>query len=177
LNRTGRSALVEEIAETAMRLRHFALFLAFIAILPANAATKQEKIHELIEVTDVAHQMEKALDSLWPLIMERGKQANPDIPQDLWDQVQVIGREEFSKSLPEVLAQFERMYDIGFTEAEVEALLAFYKTPTGQSVMHKLNEMAPQVAALGQAWGAQVSKQVLTRLSEETQKKGYKLRL
>ena len=160
-----------------MRLRHLALLLAFLAVLPAEAATKQEKIHDLIEVTDVAHQMEKALDMLWPLITERGKQANPDIPQDVWDRVRVIGREEFSKSLPEVLAQFERMYDIGFSEAEIDALLSFYKTPAGNSVMHKLNDMGPQIAALGQAWGGQVSKQVLTRLSEETRKKGYDLRL
>lgn len=160
-----------------MRLRHIALLLAFFTVLPAHAATKQEKIHELIEITEVSHQMENALDSLWPLIMDRGKQANPDIPQDVWERVRVIGREEFSKSLPEVLSQFERMYDTGFTEAEVDALLAFYKTPAGSSVMHKLNEMTPQIAALGQAWGAQVSKQVLGRLSEETQKKGYDLHL
>jgi|SRR5579859_958101 len=160
-----------------MRLRHLALLLAFLAVLPAQAATKQEKIHELIEVTEVSKQMEKALDSLWPLITERGSQANPDIPADVWQRVWVIGREEFSKSLPEVLAQFEKMYDISFTDAEIDALLAFYKTPAGNSVMHKLNELGPQTAALGEAWGAQVSKQVLARLSQEMQKKGYDMRL
>lgn len=160
-----------------MRLMPLALLLAFLTVLPAQAATKQEKIHELIEVTDVAHQMETALDSLWPLIIERGKQANPDVPSDVWERVRVLGSEEFSKSLPEVLAQFERLYDIGFTEEEVDALLAFYKTPAGNSVMHKLNDMAPQIAVLGQAWGAQVSKRVLVRLSEEMRKKGYDMRL
>lgn len=160
-----------------MRLRYLALLLAFLAVLPARAETKREKIHELIEVTEVSTQMEMALESLWPLITERGKQANPDVPQEIWDRVQVIGREEFSKSLPEVLAQFERLYDIGFTEAEIDALLTFYKTPDGNSVMHKLNGMSPQIAALGQAWGGQVSKQVLTRLAQETRKKGYEMRL
>jgi hypothetical protein len=160
-----------------MRLRYLALLLAFLAVLPARAETKQEKIHELIEVTEVSTQMEKALESLWPLITERGRQANPDVPREIWDRVRVIGREEFSKSLPEVLAQFERLYDIDFTEAEIDALLTFYKTPAGNSVMHKLNGMAPQIAALGQAWGGQVSKQVLTRLAQETREKGYEMRL
>lgn len=160
-----------------MRPLILALLLALCAVLPAQAATKQEKIHELIEITEVSHQMEKALDSLWPLIIDRGKQANPNIPSEIWDRVRVIGKDEFGKSLPEVMAQFERLYDINFTEAEIDALLAFYKTPAGNSVMHKLNGMAPQTAALGQAWGAQVSKRVIARLAEETKNKGYDLHL
>ena len=160
-----------------MRPLIIALVLFLFAALPAEAATKQEKIHELIEITEVSHQMEKALDSLWPLIIERGKQANPNIPPEIWDRVRVIGQDEFGKSLPEVMAQFEKLYDINFTEEEIDGLLAFYKTPTGNSVMHKLNAMAPQTAALGQAWGAQVSKRVIARLAEETKSKGYDLHL
>jgi hypothetical protein len=160
-----------------MRPLSLALLLAFSAALPAQADTKQEKIHELIEITEVPHQMGLALESLWPVIIERGRQANPDMPPEIWERVRTLGREEFSRSLPEVLAQFERLYDIGFTEQEIEALLAFYKTPTGNSVMHKLNDLSPQVAALGQAWGAEVSRQVLTRLSAEMRQKGYEMRL
>lgn len=160
-----------------MRPLILALLLALLVAAPAQAATKQEKIHELIEITEVSHQMEKALDSLWPLIIESGKQANPNIPPEIWDRVRVIGTDEFGKSLPEVLTQFEKLYDINFTEDEIEALLTFYKTPTGNSVMHKLNAMAPQTAALGQAWGAQVSRRVIARLAEETKNKGYDLHL
>jgi hypothetical protein len=69
------------------------------------------------------------------------------------------------------------MYDIGFTEDEIDALLGFYKSPIGNSVMHKLGELAPQTAALGEAWGADVSKRVLSRLSADMQKKGYEMRL
>lgn len=160
-----------------MRPLRLALLLALLAVSPAHAATKQEKIHELIEVTTVAEQMEKALDSIWPMIIQRGHEANPDIPSEVWDRVHVIGREEFSNSLPDVLAQFEKLYDVNFTEEEIDALLTFYKTPAGNSVLHKLNAMAPQTAALGQAWGAQVSKRVLTRMSEELHKKGYDMHL
>jgi len=160
-----------------MRPLCLALLLALLVVAPVQAATKQEKIHELIEVTEVSHQMELALDSLWPLIIERGREANPNVPPELWDQVRVIGGEEFSKSLPEVLAQFERMYDISFTEEEIDALLGFYKSPIGNSVMHKLSEIAPQTATLGEAWGADVSKRVLARLSANLQKKGYEMRL
>jgi hypothetical protein len=88
-----------------------------------------------------------------------------------------IGREEFSRSLPDVLAQFEKIYDVNFSEEEIEAVLTFYKTPLGNSVMHKLNAIAPQTAALGQAWGAQVSKRVLGRMAEELHKKGYDMHL
>lgn len=160
-----------------MRPLILALLLALFAVNPVQAATKQEKIHDLVEVTEVSKQMEKALDGIWPLIVERGKLANPDVPPEMWARVQAIGRDEFGKSLPDVLAQFEKMYDVNFTEAEIDALLAFYKTPTGNSIMHKLNAMAPQTAALGQAWGAQVSKRVITRLAEETKGKGYDLHL
>ena len=160
-----------------MRPFRLVLLLVLLAVSPAHAATKQEKIHELIEVTAVAEQMEKALDTIWPMIIQHGREANPDIPGEVWDRVHVIGREEFSKSLPDVLAQFEKLYDLNFTDEEIDALLTFYKTPTGNSVMHKLNAMAPQTAALGQAWGAQVSKRVLTRMSEELHKKGYDMHL
>jgi hypothetical protein len=160
-----------------MRPLRLVLFLALLAVGPAQAATKQEKIHELIEVTGVAEQMEKALDQIWPMIIQRGREANPDIPKEIWDRVHDIGREEFSRSLPDVLAQFEKIYDVNFSEEEIEAVLTFYKTPLGNSVMHKLNAIAPQTAALGQAWGAQVSKRVLGRMAEELHKKGYDMHL
>jgi len=160
-----------------MRPFVLALLLSLLTALPAGAASKLEKIHELVEITEVSRQMETALDSLWPLIVERGKQANPTMPPEMWDRVRVIGREEFDQSLPDVLAQFEKMYDANFTEPEIDALLTFYKSPIGNGVMHKLNAMAPQTAALGQAWGAQVSKQVIARLAEETRSHGYDLHL
>ena len=160
-----------------MRLLALAILFISLLILPARAATKGEKIHELIEVTAVVEQMDQALDTIWPMIMKHGQEANPNVPQEVWDQVGVIGREEFSKSLPDVIAQFERMYDLNFSEEEIDALLSFYKTPIGNGVMRKLNLMAPQTAALGQAWGAQVSRRVMARLSEEMHKKGYDMHL
>lgn len=153
------------------------LLLAPLMALPAQAQTKQEKIHELIVVTEVPQRMKKTIDSLWPVIVAQGMETNPDIPKDVWDQVGTVGKQEFSESLPDVVEEFEKLYDINFSEHEIEAVLAFYKTPTGNSVMHKLNEMAPQTAALGQAWGTSVSKKVMARISEEMHNKGYDIHL
>ena len=153
------------------------LLLALLFAFPARAGTKQEKIHELIVVTEVPERMRKTIDTLWPVIVARGMEANPGIPKSVWDQVGAAGRDEFAKSLPEVIGEFEKLYDMNFSEPEIEAVLAFYKTPTGNAVMHKLNDMAPQTAALGQAWGAEVSKQVTARISQEMHNKGYDIHL
>ena len=161
-----------------MRLvRLLPLLLAPMIVFPAQAQTKQEKIHELIVITEVPDRMTKTIESLWPLIVAQGMELNPNIPKDVWDQVGIVGREEFAKSLPDVIAEFEKLYDMNFSEPEIEAVLSFYKTPTGNSVMHKLNEMAPQTAALGQAWGSSVSKHVMARISEEMHNKGYDIHL
>ena len=158
-------------------VRFLPLLLAPLMVFPAHAQTKQEKIHELIVVTEVPERMKHTIDSLWPVIVAHGMQANPDIPKDVWDQVGTVGKQEFARSLPDVVAQFEKIYDLNFSEPEIDAVLAFYKTPTGNEVMHKLNNMAPQTAALGQAWGSSVSKQVMLRISEEMHNKGYDIRL
>lgn len=158
-------------------LRFLPLLLAPLLFSPAQAQTKQEKIHELIVVTEVPERMKHTIDSLWPVIVAQGMEINPDIPKDVWDQVGTVGKQEFAKSLPDVVEQFEKLYDMNFSESEIEAVLAFYKTPAGNSVMHKLNDMAPQTAALGQAWGSSVSKKVMARISEEMHNKGYDIRL
>ncbi len=153
------------------------LLLAPLIFFPAQAQTKQEKIHELILVTEVPERMKHTIDTLWPMIVAEGMEINPDIPKDVWNQVGTAGKQEFAKSLPDVVEEFEKLYDMNFSEPEIEAVLAFYKTPTGNSIMHKLNDMAPQTAALGQAWGSAVSRKVIARISEEMHNKGYDVRL
>src|ERR1700748_2931869 len=97
-------------------LRFLPLLLAPLMVFPAHAQTKQERIHELIVVTEVPERMKHTIDSLWPVIVAQGMEINPDIPKDVWDQVGTVGKQEFASSLPDVVEQFEKIYDMNFSE-------------------------------------------------------------
>jgi len=123
----------------------FAGFLVVATMGPAYSQTQDETIKELIEAARLMDQFQSMRDLL-PQIMEQ-QFANTGIqlsPEKL-EIIKEITVEMFSDMEGSMLAITIRLYQDNFTQGELEDLLVFYRSATGQKLIEKSPEMMAQV--------------------------------
>lgn len=114
---------------------------AYAAEPPPTEAT----VRELLVVTDVRNLLVTMLPQMEAVMqntvreMTKGQEMTPDLRATIerahTDAMNVM-REEFSWSRLEPL--YIRIYQKSFTQDEVDGIIAFYKTPVGQALIHKM---------------------------------------
>ncbi|GAB4394828.1 MAG: hypothetical protein Tsb0032_23580 [Kiloniellaceae bacterium] len=153
------------------------IWLAALAVAgPAGAQTsKQEKIRELLEIS----QTETLLNEVLPVLLHQQKAAisglRPDIPEEAWDLALEEAEAAFRESIAAFLEKTIPIYDRHLTEEEVDGLLAFYRTPVGRSVIRKLPQVTQESMIAGQQWGLAVGEEVQRRIHERLKLEGYKI--
>jgi hypothetical protein len=126
------------------------LQLALVAILfTAGAATahaadevsagERKKIVELMEVMGMKNITRQVSLGVAKQLALGLKEAQPDIDRKAFDIVLSTSDEMLSARSDELLAQIVPLYAKHFTEAELDELLAFYRSPIGR----KTNETMP----------------------------------
>lgn len=171
------------------------LVLAAALLLPAAAvgaatdipADKQAAIGELVEVTNFDRLMGQMVESvnasmrpvLKQQLAEAGRAKGTEIPEHVLDET--IGMiEEFQRDLIEPVKQMSiAMYDKHFTLTEIRDLVAFYRTPSGQSVLRKLPqmmaEMMPALQTVLQTEMQTLMPRIRERMVGRLREKGYEL--
>jgi uncharacterized protein len=148
---------------------------------PTEASIKQlletGQAHKLVDET-IAH-----LDSYMKQVMQQatqGQRITPEIQKDI-DKRQA----ELMSMIKEVLDWnklepiYVRVYQKSFTQGEVDGLIAFYKTPTGQALLTKMpavmqntmNEMQQMIQPMMQRV-QQMQQEVVAEIQAEKKKSG-----
>ncbi|MEL7141002.1 MAG: DUF2059 domain-containing protein [Cyanobacteria bacterium J06573_11] len=128
-----------------------------LEISPAHRA----QIEELIALTNPPGSNELVLNSM----VEQFRQMAPDVPDIWWDTfVEKVDYDELNALVVPIYARH-------YTSEEVAALLEFYQTPIGQTVIAKTPIILEESFAAGQAWGFNLAQEILTELEED----GYEL--
>lgn len=123
------------------------------AVDPHKAAV----IRDLMEVTGATALGLQMADTL----IESERKTNPDIDSAFWKQL----RDKVQAQ--DMAALLMPVYDRHFSTADLEALLAFYRSPPGQRVLHEMPAVMKESLALGQEWGKQLAQQLLKELQDE----------
>ena len=123
------------------------------------STTKTEQIRELLEVTgsgDLGIQVMRTMT-------EQMRQSVPNVPSEWWDKfMEKIDPEELSELVIPI-------YEKHFTEAEIVAMLEFYRTPVGRSIISKMPAVTQESMVAGQIWGTKIAREVV----EELERDGY----
>ena len=123
------------------------------------STTKTEQIRELLEVTgagDLGIQVMRTMT-------EQMRQSAPNVPSEWWDKF-------MAKVDPEELNELViPIYEKHFTEAEIVAMLEFYRTPVGRSIISKMPIVTQESMVAGQIWGTKIAREVV----EELERDGY----
>jgi len=136
---------------------------------------KQKNILAMIETTG----MSQMFDSMVPLIMQEIspliRKLAPDISDEHFTKVMTIMEQEFMASRDEFLMSLIPLYDSLLTEQEIADSLAFYRTPSGRSMIAKMPQLMQGGMAVGQRWGQSVTGRAIQRLQQELRDLGYKI--
>jgi hypothetical protein len=139
---------------------------------PQDSATRQ-KIVELVEITQVGPLMDQLIQPIMDQVFDLLRESNPNLP----DSVLTIMQEELTsvmrESTPAFMEQFIPLYERLFEEAEIDAMLVFYKSAEGRSILKKLPELMNAGLLLGQQWGNAMAQELVPRLIRRLRREGY----
>ncbi|SRR6266516_2764370 len=119
--------------------------IAFSVVFATESSPSEASIKQLLEAGQVHKLIDTTIaqmDSYMKQVMQQvtqGQRITPEIQKDI-DRRQA----EMMAAIKEVLdwnkleAMYVRVYQKSFTQGEVDGLIAFYKTPTGQALLTKM---------------------------------------
>ncbi|MGR5209076.1 DUF2059 domain-containing protein [Vibrio rotiferianus] len=149
------------------------LVLALLLVLPLNVMaseeTKLEKLSELLEIMDMdaivetihTQVNEVTIQASQGLNVSESKQA---IIEQYYQDVNQMLREEVSwdKLKPMTMDVYMRQ----FTEAEISAMLAFYQTDEGQSILKKMPQVTQESMILSQTMMQNLAPRLQARIKQ-----------
>ncbi len=137
----------------------FLIIFAFTTFICAQ--TPEEKAaRELMIVSKSADMGIQMIDQL----IEMQKQQHPSVGDEVWSSI----RSEFNSD--ELINILVPIYVKNFTLAEMNEIIAFYKSPIGQKVIDKMPAVMQEAMLAGQQWGVTVLNKMTERLKEKEQK-------
>lgn len=88
------------------------------------------------------------------------KMSYKNVPDEYWVKLKQEMR-------PEDLANLIiPIYDKHFTEAEIDAIAAFYQSPTGQKMLSKMPDIIAESQQAGMAWGQKIAEKVMADMEK-----------
>ncbi|HLL28946.1 MAG TPA: DUF2059 domain-containing protein [Xanthobacteraceae bacterium] len=139
---------------------------------PPPSAAQIQLARQIIDASGAA----RAFDGVIPSVMQQAYasflQQNPDLQKQLVEAITAI-RGDFEKRQPEVVSLMATAYASHFTEAELNELLTFYRSPTGKKLVTELPNVLEESFAAVRQWGAKTSEEFIAALRAEMKKRGY----
>ncbi|WP_420348321.1 DUF2059 domain-containing protein [Pelagibius sp.] len=155
------------------------LIVALAATASAGAAaaqsTKAEKAREVFQVFQGDGLMEQMFEATFAQINAMARQANPELPNEVGEIIQDEILAALKESMPLLMDEMAIIYERVFTEEELDAMLAFYKSPAGQSMIKKMPAMMAETVPLSQRWGMALMQNLPGRVEQRLQDEGYEL--
>ena len=119
------------------------------AAKPVSVPATREQVKHLFEVMDIHEQMRTTMDvmraQMRKMMRDDLKKHSPEISEGQLSRIEAT-EAETSKSLDldGMLDDLIPVYQKHLTETDIDAMIAFYATPTGQKLMHEQPQMAAE---------------------------------
>jgi uncharacterized protein len=154
--------------------------LLILCLVPAGLSRADDEgdrvqlARELIAV----NRMVQNMDAMMPTIMNALKPAitrgDPRIEKDYDAIVQLMYR-EFEPYKAQMMDDFARIAARAYTKTELEEILAFSKSATGQKMISMTPVLSEAGMKLGQSYGQKIAAQVGEKMKAELRKRGHNI--
>ncbi|MGI3901006.1 MAG: DUF2059 domain-containing protein [Janthinobacterium lividum] len=146
--------------------------LSLTAAAPAALADDASRLQLARQVVEVAHAGEN-MRAVMPVMVQQmrtliGQQGAASEAQ-IGKFVQRF-QDRFNQEIPSFVDLVAKVYAREFSDEDLSNLLAFYRTPTGQHLLGKQQEIAKGMLAVGQDWGKTVAQEVLAEMQKDQSK-------
>ena len=126
-------------------------------------------VRRYLAATHFERNMDNMMVSMLPLMNDQLKRQSPSLTDEqrqiVLDVVRKLMRE---KMTPKMIERMTPIYAATFTLPELRALVAFYESPVGASIMEKMPSLAPKSAAITRELMPELTRdamlEVLTRM-------------
>lgn len=149
------------------------LSFSLAPIAHADDASKATKIQELFNLTHVDHLMTQMADGMLAQMngmmkqQAAGSDLNPRQQQIMSDfSTKVSGMVKAQLAWEKLKPQVTELYASTYTESEIDAILVFYRSPAGQTMLAKLPELNARSLQIGQTQATSMIPQ-LRQMSQE----------
>lgn len=131
--------------------------LTAAAAIAEEASREEVLARELLEVTGGGRLGLQIMEQMVQSFMA----ANAEVPREFWDRwLAEVDPTEFEELIVPV-------YTKHLTAAEMEASIAFYRTPAGRSILRKMPLVMEESVRAGQQWGMELALRVQEKLAEQ----------
>lgn len=118
-------------------------------------AAKEKSIRELLDLMGV----EKLSRQMTGQMFDAYRKQMPQVPADVWKKM-----EAKLSDVSEVIDNAVQVYDKHYTQADINGLIAFYKSPLGQKYLQELPAVQRESALFGAEWGRRKGAELQTEL-------------
>jgi hypothetical protein len=165
-----------------MRRTIIAFFAAaFFAVSPVWAQTSTgsppppENVaaaHELIQVMRATDQFKVLLPTIIQGLRPAVVQGRPEMEKD-FDTIMPIVINGAVQHLNELADKLADIYARNFSVDEIQDLIAFYRTPTGQKLLDRQSVVARESMVVGQQFGQMLVQELEEQINDELRKRGH----
>ena len=142
-------------------MRRLAAILVASLFLPLSAraddATKRAKLEQLFDAMHMDRTMKQTMDAIENSVIPMTQQMfGKDVPEPMKKEVadlqkQMFGLIEEQMGWKAMEPTYIEIYSHNFTEEQIDDLVAFYRTPTGQALIEKLPAITAEAIPAAQA--------------------------
>ncbi|MEE2527096.1 DUF2059 domain-containing protein [Hyphobacterium sp. HN65] len=137
------------------------LVFAVSMLATAPALHAQDRHHELavavVQESGAEEMMIELIGSMGPLLTQSFRASIPDLTEPEGDRIMEFFLDEIRVLMPEFINDVAEIYVEHFTEEELEDILSFFRSSTGQ----KLNSLQPVLSSQGQVIGERLGEQAM----------------
>jgi uncharacterized protein len=165
----------------AAGLRQILVIAALLVALAAPAAAqqpspeKEQLIREFFKTVRVMEVVDQMIPTATTGILQQFRVLVPNLTDAHIADLSRIMVEEFKAHQTSFETLMVLVYDKHFTKEELEAAIAFYRTPAGASLAAKMPIVSQEGMLVGQRWGAEVGRRAADRAIKSARDLGYKL--
>ncbi|MCL1690077.1 hypothetical protein CMU59_09685 [Elizabethkingia anophelis] len=119
---------------------------------------KKEKIKTFLKLTNVLEVANQVMDNMINSYQTYYKQ----VPAEYWNELkkETANTKDFEELLIPIYSKY-------YTENELDDIIAFYKTSTGQKVIKTMPDMTKESMQAGQVWGMKLGQKVMKKINEK----------
>ncbi|TAE32605.1 MAG: DUF2059 domain-containing protein [Cytophagales bacterium] len=130
-------------------------FLSAYAQTPTAQPPTEAQVREYLNLMRVTETMKVSFDQM--MTMMRRNPAYKALPDDFWDTMRKkLDAEEMDKLIGQIVPIYQKHY----TGDDLEAAIAFYRSPAGQRLTAKQPIITKESQEAGYAWGRELGARV-----------------
>ena len=149
------------------------VLLAVAGPARADEASKREKVQELFAILHMDRTVQQVMDGMMQLVTAMTQQMagttklSPEMTAKLNDfQKQLFALVSDQVSWDKLKPEYTELYAGTYTEEELDAILAFYRSPAGAAMVTKTPELLSKSMAMNQERMSKVTPQLMQMLQD-----------